>query len=61
MKDPNLVWFLAMIFLFWIMWFQTGGPQREASLSGPFIRPPAPISTGAVYGTLNLPDFLESR
>lgn len=61
MKDPTLIWFLMIMLLLWVVWFETGGPQRQSAFAGPFMKPPAPVNTGAVYGGLAIPYFLQSE
>lgn len=46
----ELKWFILVLVAMWVVWFFTGGPTRFASKAGPFLRPPAPISTGEIYG-----------
>ena len=46
----HLKWFLFLLIGLWFVWFFTGGPQRYESTAGPFLKPAAPLDTGAVYG-----------
>ncbi|MFH1170593.1 MAG: hypothetical protein V1704_03475 [Candidatus Vogelbacteria bacterium] len=46
----DLWWFVAIMIALWILWYATGGPSRPEAWRGPFIEPPAPISTGEIYG-----------
>lgn len=57
--DPksDLLWFIGMIFLLGFFWLSTGGLDRPEEYKGPFIKPPAPLDTGEVYG----PDGSGSR
>ena len=42
--------------LFWglialgILWFFMGGPSKETARGGAYIKPPAPLDSGRVYG-----------
>lgn len=49
----DLLWLIGMIFLLFVAWFYTGGPNRPAATGGPFIRPPQGTSIGDTYGNLN--------
>ncbi|MBU3969003.1 hypothetical protein KJ991_02190 [Patescibacteria group bacterium] len=42
-------WFFVILLAFAIVWFLSGGPDRE-SAKNPFINPPNPISSGETYG-----------
>lgn len=46
----DLKWVLLMLFFLFLAWLVTGGPQRAASQPGLFIKPLAPVGSGAVYG-----------
>jgi len=41
---------IFILILLWFVWFFTGGPNKYESKAGPFIKPPAPINTGEIYG-----------
>jgi len=41
---------ILILILLWFIWFFTGGPQKYESKAGPFLKPPAPIDTGEIYG-----------
>lgn len=43
-------WFILFIIVMWFIWFYGGGPQRYNDYEGPYIKPPAPVSTGETYG-----------
>jgi hypothetical protein len=45
-----LSWFIWIILGLGIAWFATGGPNRQSSREGVFIKPLAPIDTGETYG-----------
>lgn len=47
----DIGWFLGILVLLGIAWFSTGGPERSASVGGPFIEPPPPLGSGRTYGT----------
>ena len=46
----DLWWFIAIMIALGLIWYATGGPSRPEAGQGPFIQPPAPISTGEIYG-----------
>ena len=46
-----LRWIIFILVILWIVWFLTGG-QYSGQTGEPFLRPPAPLSTGETYGTL---------
>ncbi|KKQ35901.1 MAG: hypothetical protein US50_C0003G0021 [Candidatus Nomurabacteria bacterium GW2011_GWB1_37_5] len=46
----DLKWLLIILVGLWFVWFFTGGPEHFESLAGPFLRPPAPLNTGEIYG-----------
>ncbi|MEK7182176.1 MAG: prefoldin domain-containing protein [Patescibacteria group bacterium] len=46
----DFAWFFVIILALAIVWFLSGGPDRE-SAKNPFINPPNPISSGKTYGT----------
>lgn len=54
MRDPidDVKWIAAIMILLWVVWFFTGGPARQSSQGGPYIKPPAPLDSGETYGTL---------
>lgn len=55
-----LKWIIFILVILWIVWFLTGGP-KSGFVSQPFLRPPAPLDTGELYGEpLSIPGF-ESR
>lgn len=41
---------VSILIALWFMWFLSGGPERMEAKKGPFLKPPAPISTGEIYG-----------
>lgn len=43
-------WFIWGMIGIAFIWFFTGGPQREVSHEGPFLKPPAPLDSGRGYG-----------
>jgi hypothetical protein len=45
----DLIIFVVVLALLGAFWLITGGPSRASSLGGPFLRPPAPLSTGEAY------------
>jgi len=49
----NLPWFIGMILLLWAVWLVTGGPEGGRT-DRPFLRAPAPVDTGALYGPTDL-------
>jgi len=51
----DLKWLIFVIIIIWFVWFFTGGPERERSQHGLFLKPPAPLDTGETYG--ELPDL----
>ena len=55
-----LRWAIFIIVALWIIWFLTGGPQ-SGFVSKPFLRPPAPIDTGELYGEPTLIPGFEQR
>lgn len=51
---------LIGLFLIWLIWVYSGGPARVEEAKKPFLKPPAPLNTGAVYGempTIEVPDL----
>lgn len=46
----DLWWFVAIITALGLIWYATGGPNRPEAWQGPFIQPPAPLSSGEIYG-----------
>lgn len=54
MRDPldDVKWIIGIMILLWFVWFFTGGPARQASQGGPFIKPPSPLDSGETYGSL---------
>ncbi len=46
---------ISILIALWFMWFLSGGPSRMEANKGPFLKPPAPINTGEIYG--DLPDL----
>ncbi len=48
----DLKWLIVIIVIIWFVWFFTGGPNRDRSQYGLFIKPPAPLDTGEAYGGL---------
>ena len=53
-RDPldDVKWIIGIMILLWFVWFFTGGPARQTSQVGPFIKPPAPLDSGETYGSL---------
>lgn len=47
--EPVVQFVIALIFVLFVGWLITGGPQDYESSSGKFIRPAAPLDSGAVY------------
>lgn len=45
----DLLMFLGVLVLIFIVWVFTGGPDRYISHQGPFLNPPAPIGSGDAY------------
>lgn len=43
-------WFIWGLVGIAFIWFFTGGPQRQVSHEGPFLKPPSPLNTGEGYG-----------
>ncbi|MES2953772.1 MAG: hypothetical protein V4674_04450 [Patescibacteria group bacterium] len=41
--------FLGILFLMFVVWVSTGGPERYISRAGPFLNPPAPLGSGTAY------------
>ena len=48
--ETDLLWFVGLLVLLFILWIATGGPQDWEATAGPFIEPPSPLGTGEVYG-----------
>ncbi|HBM45887.1 TPA: hypothetical protein DDZ75_02845 [Patescibacteria group bacterium] len=51
---------LSWLFVLWLLWVFSGGPSRIEESKKPFLKPPSPLNTGAVYGILpetNTPVF----
>ncbi len=48
--ETDLLWVVGLLVLLFILWIATGGPRHWEATSGPFIKPPAPLDTGEVYG-----------
>ncbi len=46
----DLVWLSIIVLLLWFAWAVTGGTNHTQAEAGPFIKPPAPLNSGAVYG-----------
>lgn len=46
----DLFIFIGILVLMFFVWLFTGGPTRYISQKGPFLEPPAPISSGDAYG-----------
>ena len=53
----DLILVIFIIIGLGIVWFFTGGPERTRVNSGAFIKPPAPLDSGEIYGKFifNLP------
>lgn len=43
-------WFIWGLVGLGFLWYFTGGPERESSKQGQFIKPLAPVDTGQIYG-----------
>lgn len=43
-------WFLFGLFLIAVVWFLNGGTENPEAHEGPYLKPPAPLSTGEAYG-----------
>ncbi|MBI5005090.1 MAG: hypothetical protein HZC03_00550 [Candidatus Lloydbacteria bacterium] len=54
MRDPldDVKWIIGIMILLWFVWFFTGGPARQTSQGGAFIKPPSPLDSGETYGSL---------
>jgi len=48
----DLKWLIVVMIIIWVVWFFTGGPSREISQGGPFLKEPPPLDTGETYGEL---------
>ncbi len=48
----DLMWFLGILFILWVLWFLSGGVSRYDSTK-PFIKRPAPIDSGETYGPVD--------
>lgn len=46
----DLKWLILILVVLWALWFFAGGPNKPESKAGPFLKPPAPIDNGQVYG-----------
>jgi hypothetical protein len=61
----DLKWLIIVIIIIWFMWFFTGGPSRERSQFGLFLKAPSPLDTGEAYGELpgskKKPQILSSK
>lgn len=44
-----LKWVLFVLAILWVVWFLTGGPGSDRT-KHPFLRAPAPLDTGELYG-----------
>lgn len=55
--DPvkDLKWLVGILAVLAVVWFVTGGYDDARSRGGPFLKPPAPLSTGETYGLKNAP------
>lgn len=51
----DLLIFIGIFILMFIVWVSTGGPARYISQAGPYLDAPAPIGTGQPYGTSTVP------
>ncbi len=51
----DLLWLIGVIFLLFVAWVYTGGPNRPAATGGPFIEPPTGTQIGDTYGNLSNP------
>jgi hypothetical protein len=54
-RDPldDVKWIAGIMLLLWFVWFFTGGPERQSSQGGLFIKPPSPLDSGETYGSLS--------
>lgn len=48
MAMDHLKQLIILLIVLWFIWYFAIGPNKDSSK--PFINPPAPISTGGVYG-----------
>jgi len=55
-----LRWIIFVLVILWVVWFLTGGPN-SGKTGAPFLRPPAPLGTGEIYGDLPLPPGIAQR
>jgi len=55
----DFAWFFVIILALGIVWFLSGGPDRESS-KNPFIKSPNPTLTGETYGINLFPDVGET-
>ena len=56
----DLKWLLVLLVVLWVVWYLGGGPENFAATHGPFLKPPAPLNTGEIYGpelAIGLPTF----
>lgn len=54
-------WFIFIIIILWFVWFDTGGPNREESFSGPFITPSVLSNTEKTYNSISPFDSNDNR
>ncbi len=46
----DLKWVVIILIGIWVIWFVNGGARDSAATAGPFIKPPAPLDSGQIYG-----------
>jgi len=51
--NADVLWVIAIIAAFWLVWYATGGPSRPQATSGPFISPPG-APRAALYSSSGL-------
>ena len=45
-----LKWVIFVLIGMWVVWYFTGGPQRNSTKEGILIKPPTPLDSGQIYG-----------
>jgi len=48
----DLIGLIVIVSFLWVVWFFTGGPEREGARGGIFLKPLAPVDSGETYGSL---------
>jgi len=46
----DLKWLGFILVAIWVLWYLSGGPARYEAKNGILLKPPAPLSTGEIYG-----------